>query len=219
MNVSKNILYNKRYVAGVIMFSVGAFALLGIITAETLYPGYSTLQEISDLGASRPPNSIINQPSATIFNLTMIISGALLLTATYFVKKSINKNLLVIPLTLFSIGVLGVGVFPGNVTPWHGIFALITFISGGISAAITYKVIEGPFKYMSLIFGGISLITLISVILLGENHPLISIGLGGLERWVVYPVILWVNGFGGYLLGTQNQSQTLKDTAKTPDSI
>lgn len=203
MNISKRIFYNQKYIAGVIMFFVGAFALMGIITSEALYPGYSTLQEISDLGASRPPNSIIHQPSATIFNITMIISGALLLTATYFVKKTINKNLLVIPLAFFSIGIIGVGVFPGNVTPWHMIFALLTFISGGVSAAMAYKVISGPFRYMSLIFGGISLITLVNVIMLGENHPLMSIGLGGLERWVVYPVILWVNGFGGYLLGSQ----------------
>ncbi len=92
MNISKRIFYNQRYIAGAIMFFVGAFALMGIITSETLYPGYSTLQEISDLGASRPPNSIIHQPSATIFNTTMIISGALLLTATYFVKKKKNNQ-------------------------------------------------------------------------------------------------------------------------------
>ena len=205
MNVSKRIILNQKYFAGIIMFFVGALALLGIITSEALYPGYSTLQEISDLGASRPPNSIIHQPSATIFNTTMIVSGTLLLTAVYFMKKTINKNILFIPLTLFGIGIIGVGVFPGNITPWHGIFALLTFISGGFSAALSYKVIKGPFKYVSLIFGLISLITLVSVIILGENHPFMSIGLGGLERWVVYPVILWVNGFGSYLLGTQSK--------------
>ncbi|MGM0510617.1 MAG: hypothetical protein ACQESD_05765 [Thermoplasmatota archaeon] len=24
---------------------------------------------------------------------------------------------------------------------------------------------------------------------------------GGIERWVVYPLLLWIIGFGGYLLG------------------
>ena len=43
---------------------------MGIITAEALYPGtFSTgANEISDLGGTRPPNSVILQPSATIFN-------------------------------------------------------------------------------------------------------------------------------------------------------
>ncbi len=26
-------------------------------------------------------------------------------------------------------------------------------------------------------------------------------GSGGVERWVVYPLLLWLTGFGGYLLG------------------
>jgi hypothetical protein len=33
------------------------------------------------------------------------------------------------------------------------------------------------------------------------NGPVAILGIGGLERWVAYPVALWVTGFGGYLLG------------------
>jgi hypothetical protein len=28
------------------------------------------------------------------------------------------------------------------------------------------------------------------------------LGVGGAERWVVYPIVLWLIGFGGYLIGT-----------------
>lgn len=28
------------------------------------------------------------------------------------------------------------------------------------------------------------------------------LGVGGAERWVVYPLVLWLIGFGGYLMGT-----------------
>jgi hypothetical membrane protein len=49
--------------AGAMLFITGAIALIGIITAETLYPGYSTADDmVSDLGATEPPNSIIVQP-------------------------------------------------------------------------------------------------------------------------------------------------------------
>ena len=50
----------------------------GIITAETKYPvfrHYTTQQEISDLGGTAPPHSIVTQPSAMIFDTTMIIAG------------------------------------------------------------------------------------------------------------------------------------------------
>lgn len=26
------------------------------------------------------------------------------------------------------------------------------------------------------------------------------IGLGGTERWIVYPIVLWITGLGGYLM-------------------
>ena len=40
-----------KAMAGVMLFLVGGIALMGIITAEVMYPDYSTQQEISDLGA------------------------------------------------------------------------------------------------------------------------------------------------------------------------
>ncbi len=190
--------------AGTILFIVGAIALLGIITAEVLYPGYSTLQEISDLGASRPPNSVIEQPAATVFNFTMLASGGLLLIATYFLHLVYERRDLTIPLALFGIGIFGVGMFPGNKVPWHQLFAMITFISGGIAAVLSSRTVKGPFKYLSMLFGGISLFFLLGVIFLGNANPFAFLELGGIERWVVYPILLWTTGFGGYLLGESN---------------
>jgi len=188
-------------IAGSIMFVVGAVALLGIITAETLYPDYSTRQDISDLGSTLPPDPIIHEPSATIFNSTMLLTGALLLIATYFVHRAYGRRVLTIPLTVFGIGVFGVGVFPGNIVPWHGLFAMITFISGGITAVLSSRVVKNPFSYLCLLFGGISLLTLASAVFLQDSSPLIVLGSGGVERWVVYPLLMWITGFGGYTLG------------------
>lgn len=41
--------------------------------------------------------------------------------------------------------------------------------------------------------------------ILGEANPLLFLGLGGIERWVVYPILLWMTGFGGYLLGASKE--------------
>jgi hypothetical protein len=38
----------------------------------------------------------------------------------------------------------------------------------------------------------------------GQPHPLAALGSGGIERWVVYPLLLWALAFGGYLLGEES---------------
>ena len=52
--------------AGLLLAIAGSVILMGIITAESQYPfPYTTHDnEISDLGATRPPNSVTHQPSA-----------------------------------------------------------------------------------------------------------------------------------------------------------
>jgi hypothetical membrane protein len=189
-------------VAGALLFIVGVLAFLGIITAEALYPGYSTSQnQISDLGATQPPNSVIMQPSATIFNTTMIISGLLIIAASYCIHRAFRSRAVTVSMALFGIGALGVGIFPGNYGDLHAIFALLTFVAGSLSAIIAYKVETAPFRYFSVILGAVSLLNLFLYFILGESSPFVAFGLGGLERWIAYPILLWVTGFGGYLMG------------------
>lgn len=196
--------WSSRSIAGVATFIAGCIAFMGIITAEVLYPGYSTRQDISDLGSTIPPNPVIHQPSATIFNSTMLVTGALLLVAATLLYRSMGRRFFTVLFVVFGIGIFGVGVFPGNVVPWHGLFALLTFTSGGLTVVSSSRVVSRPFNYLCLIFGVISLLTLASVFILQGANPLNPLGSGGVERWVAYPLLLWVVGFGGYLLGDTN---------------
>ena len=191
--------------AGTSLVLAGAIAFMGIVTAEVLYPDYSTRQDISDLGSTQPPNPVIHEPSATIFNGTMLATGALVLVAAYFAHRALGRRVLTVPLAVFGVGVFGVGAFPGNVTPWHGLFALLTFFSGGVTVLLSSRVVSPPFSHLCVLLGGVSLLVLLSVFLYGlvlaEPHPLNFLGSGGIERWVAYPLLLWVPTFGGYLLG------------------
>jgi len=193
-------------VAGMLLFLAASMVLMGIITAEIFYPpGYSTAEsEISDLGATKPPDSIITQPSATIFNATMLVSGALTLAGTYFVYRTYKDLIVAVTMGLLGLGVLGVGVFPGNMVPMHPIFALTAFVDGGMAAICSYRIIRSPFKYVAVLFGITSLFFLFTA---GMFIP--TMGDGGVERWVVYPVVLWMLGLGGYLSGAGS-----KDVAK-----
>lgn len=196
--------------AGALLFVAGAVILMGIITAESLYPAaYSTAQnEISDLGATRPPNSVILEPSATIFDVTMIVSGLMVIGGAFFVHRVFRRSALTVPLALLGIGALGVGIFPGNHAVMHPIFAMLTFIAGGFAAILAYKVETGPLLYISVVLGAISLLNLVLAIFLGEAGLIGVVGDGGVERWVAYPVVLWLTGFGGYLMGLSPPKQT-----------
>lgn len=178
---------------------------MGIITSEAMYPsgtGYTTFSsEISDLGATRPPNSIIYQPSATIFNMAMLLAGLLTLTATFFQHKYFKELLFSIPLGLFGWGLVGIGIFPGDKAPYHGMFAMLIFSIGGLAAILAFKIVSSPFKYVGILFGSISLATWAAVLFI-PNIIFSLIGMGGTERWLVYPLVLWLTGLGGYLMNT-----------------
>ena len=189
--------------AGGLLFLAGATILMGIITAEALYPGtFSTgANEISDLGGTRPPDSVILQPSATIFDLSMVLIGVLVLAASWFVYRAFGRRSVAIPIATLGLGALGVGLFPGNTGTPHAIFAMVTFISGGIAALSAARMSSPPFRYVSFVLGAASLATLGMFMLLGDASPMADLGIGGIERWIVYPVVLWITAYGGYLSG------------------
>lgn len=106
---------NMRLGGGLLVVA-GATVLMGIITAEALYPGtFSTgANEISDLGGTRPPSSVILQPSATIFDVSMALIGLLVTAGAWFVHRAFGRRSVTIPLATLGLGALGVGLFPGT---------------------------------------------------------------------------------------------------------
>jgi len=188
-------------VAGAFLFAAGVIAFMGIITAETLYPGYSTSDNmISDLGATDPPDSIIEQPSSNIFSGTMMVTGILVIASSYYIHRTFGNRAFSIPVALFGTGALGVGVFNGSWGDIHALFALTTFVAGAVAAILTYKVLGPPLSYFSFALGLISLATLVQYFALGDSSPLMEMGEGGIERWIAYPIVVWTMGIGGHLM-------------------
>ena len=185
--------------------SAGAGVLMAIITAEALYPApFNTADNtISDLGATIPPNSIILQPSATIFDVAMIVAGIVIVAGAFFVHRAFGRKAVTIPLALFGIGALGVGVFPGNHLAPHQLFAMTAFISGGVAALLASKVLVAPMRQISIALGTTSLVSFLLAMFLLDWGPVAALGEGGIERWIVYPAIMWLTMFGGALMGTR----------------
>jgi hypothetical membrane protein len=188
-------------ISGILLFLSGFLIFMGIITGEMFYtlPFNTRGNYISELAAALPPNTVTPPISAAIFNLTMIVTGIIVAAAGFILQMTSKKLIATIPLMMFGTGITGVGVCPGNVVPWHGIFAIVIFLTGGIGAITSFKIVKGPLRYVLICFGIIALI-----LLFFANKFIPLLGVGGAERWLFYPEVFWIMGLGGYLLGYTN---------------
>lgn len=198
-----------RSTAGALLAVTGAGILLSIITAEALYPApyFTDENTISDLGGSLPPHSVVLQPSATIFDIAMIVAGILLVTAALYLHRARLRRGLVITVALLGVGVLGVGVFPGVRLFPHQLFALTAFTAGGIAAILSGRSLRAPARYFAVVLGVVALASLALGIFAIEWGPIAHFGEGGIERWVAYPVVLWMVLFGGALIGSEARTR------------
>ncbi|MGD8565796.1 MAG: DUF998 domain-containing protein [Candidatus Bathyarchaeota archaeon] len=182
---------NKR-VAGFLLFIGSVSCILGIITAEALYPGYSTSQNyISDLGVG---------PSAIVFNSVVFLLGVLVVCGAYFILKSFNSRFFTLLMVIAGVGAIGVGLFTEDSGILHTIFSLITFLFGGLSAIASSKLENPPFSYMSIVLGVMSLVAL-GLFALGI---FVNLGKGGMERLIAYPILIWAVGFSGSLMHAES---------------
>jgi hypothetical membrane protein len=198
-------LQNQR-IAGVTLFLGATGFLLAMNLAEWLYPGYSVSQNtISDLGATCNSGvCAIHQPTSIIFNSSVFILGVLIIVGAFFLYRAHKKKAFSILLILSGIGAMGVGLFPETFGIIHGIASLVVFLFGGLAAVASIQILKRPFSYFSIILG---LITLSSLVLY-TSGIFLGLGVGGMERLVAYPALLWGVGLGGYLLSIQEIAQS-----------
>jgi len=181
-------------VAGALFFIAASQFVLGLIVSETLYPGYSVSENyISDLGVG---------PSSMIFNSSVFLMGLLVVIGAYFFQRAFNFKALTGLLIMTAVGAMGVGVFTENSGTIHDVVSLIAFLFGGLSAVFSFKLLRKPFSVIAVILG---LMSLGALILYGSNSYL-GLGPGGMERMIVYPLLMWGAGFGGALMGINGET-------------
>ncbi|MGC8999082.1 MAG: DUF998 domain-containing protein [Candidatus Bathyarchaeia archaeon] len=190
-------------IAGTLIFVGAVQFILCMIMAECLYPKYSISENyISDLGIGA---------TAPIFNISVFLLGATVAASAYLLKRMVQSKILSVFLTLCGIGAMGVGIFPENFPGMvHTVFSLIAFLFGALSAITSYKIQKPPMSYFAISMGIMSL-TALTIFMVGEiylhyfNSAInLIIGLGGMERMIAYPILLWAIGFGGYLQKSEN---------------
>jgi hypothetical membrane protein len=191
-------------VAGTLLVVGGTQFIIALAIAEALYPGYSTANNyISDLG-------VWGNPSAAVFNPSIIFLGITTLVASVYLKRYFHLGKGFYIYAVGGLGSLGVGLFPENtfvvsgIPILHDLFAILAFVFGGAAALFTYRLAKSPFRYISLILGTISLVAF-AVFLGTSSSGSVGLGAGGLERLVAYPTTLGLISFGGYLLAIDTE--------------
>jgi hypothetical membrane protein len=104
---------------------------------------------------------------------------------------------------LIPTALLGVGVFPLTHPTPHTLFTFTAFLAGGVAVVLSSRVTTAPFRYLWTLLGTIALgATVLGLDAFRTWAPMAELGEGGLERWIVYPIVLWLVAFGSSLMAT-----------------
>ena len=179
----------KQNIGAILFIGAAQFMLLMII-AEALYPGYSTSANyISDLGVGS---------TAVIFNCSIVVFGVLVAVSGYYLFFIFKDKIFSALLVLSGIGALVVGLFPETAGIPHFAGALMAFFPGALALLASYRIVNKPFAWLSVILGLISLAALSHIVIRVDY----GLGVGGIERMIAYPILIWAIGFGAYLMAS-----------------
>jgi hypothetical membrane protein len=195
--------FDNATVSGCFFLVGGIQWLLGILAGESWYEGYSSrIDYVSDLGTG---------PTALIYNASVFLLGACLVAGAFFLFKSLERKPLPVLLTISGIGAMGVGIFTSDSQPMHSIFTLLAILVGSFAAIASYSYQKKPMSIIAPVLGIMSLV--LGLVFLpylglptGSTETFLGMAKGSMERWAIYPLLAWIIGFGGYLMGTANKN-------------
>ena len=192
---------DDQRLAGLLLFALAAQFMTVIMLAASIAPSYDfSAAAISDLG--------VIPETALLFNASLVLVGILNIVGGYIFYLSHRRFSLLALFTLAGLGAVGAGIFPLNSSELHSLFALAAFVFFNVQAIATGMILRGPMKLISLVAGivGVAFVLLMIAGDSGDASMFGAIGHGGTERMIVYPVMLWMLAFGGYLMGGERRS-------------
>jgi len=181
---------------------------------ETGYAYSVASNYISDLGANcLPSGACYIPPSALLFASSVVILGLTLVICAYYLHRAFRWMPATLLVAITGLGAIGVGVFPETMAVPHEIFSLVTFLFVGLAAIASYKLQKKPLGYLSVILGVLTIASLILAVPATWQFRLtasssgfyLGLGIGGIERLVAYPAILWAISFGSHLMATEDK--------------
>lgn len=188
--VDSRVTQRDAKLGGTLFFTAGTQFLIINTIAESVYPNYSVrLNFLSDLG--------VGQQTALMWNASVLLLGILVILGSYYLFRGTGRQKFIVPFLLAGLGLIVLAIFNENtIIAVHAIGAYMSFIFGGVSAILSYRLTRAPFRYFTTILG---VITLIAIVFFTAGQYL-GVGVGGMERMIVYPELIWLVSFGAYLM-------------------
>jgi hypothetical membrane protein len=193
--MSGSVSRNNR-IGGLLLFlGIGQF-LLFLNIAAFVDKGYSISNNtISHLGIDS---------TAYIFDATIIVLGILEIVSGLFLRGySLGVT---ISLILSGIGAAGVGIFDEHFGFIHLTFALFAFLFAAITSFFVLSKKRDLMAIVWAILGAFSLVALILFTLtikVSTSYDL-GLGVGGIERLILIPNLIWAMAFGGSLYSNRD---------------
>ncbi len=200
--------FDNGTIAGLLFFTLAAQFMTVIMLAAAMVPGYDfRAAAISDLG--------VVPETALLFNVSLVLVGVFNLLGGYFFYRTHGRRWLLAVFALAGVGAIGAGLFPLDTGGLHGIAALLAFVFFNVQAVGSATRLTGIIRILSVLAGGLGLIFVVLMALgdAGNATAFGAIGHGGTERMIVYPVMLWLVAFGGYLLGKSEYTDHIQGPA------
>ncbi len=174
-------------IAGALAIIAAAQFLAVMLYAESVVPGFDRAQNfISDLGLG---------PTSTMFNSSLIFSGILILAVAALAYRIFGNPIFALAMLGLAFSIIGIGIFPEDVYPQHFIASYFTFVLGPMVAIGSSWFAKKPWKYIFAALGIFSM----AMTTLFISETTFGMGIGILERLIVYPFLFWGIAFGAYL--------------------
>lgn len=202
----------RRAVGGIALILTVQYLIAEAVTASawTRVPYSYAANYISDLGVQacyELPERSVCSPWHLVMNTGFVVQGVLAIIALLCLAGLIAGRRRWVPVTIgvvHAVGLVMVGLSPGSVaenlsndttrTVIHSVGALMAIAGGNllvIAVGATLLDRARVFGIVSMGFGALGFIPL------ALNGPLLTVfGVGGVERLMVYPFIVWMIGTG-----------------------
>jgi len=192
--------FDAHRVAGVFLFALAAQFMTVIMLAAAMVPGYDFRGgAISDLG--------VFTETALLFNSSLVLVGVFNLVGGYAFYRTHGKRWLLAVFALASVGAIVAGLVPLDAGDLHTLGALLAFVFFNVEAIGTATRLSGVMRVLAVVAGTVGLV-FVGIMIVGDggNTAVFGpIGHGGAERMIIYPVMIWLVAFGGYLLGSSDE--------------
>ena len=193
---------SSLWVPGLLLFVLAAGFMTVVMVATSMAPNYDVQGgAISDLG-------VIGE-TAALFNGALWAVGALNIVSGYLLYRTHGRAWILAVFLLAGLGAIGAGLVPLNRSDLHGIFALVAFVFFNLEALAAATLVSGPMRWVSVVAGLVGLAFVILMVIGDGGNPGVfgPIGHGGAERMIVYPSMLWLMAFGGYLMASPSRDE------------